>query len=106
MNNFIGTNVNGNPGKGLGQGDYGVLLYNAPNNTVVVAGKNANRILGSGIAAIREFTGSTPPIQSAGSGSGTGTSGGTKHRPHHLSSSPRRQLRASRSGGGSRGQAH
>ena len=53
-------------------GDYGVLLYNAPSNSVPKSGKGANRIVGSGIAAIREFTGSTPPGQSAGSGSGTG----------------------------------
>ncbi len=105
-NNFIGTNVNGNPGRDLGQGNYGVLLYNAPKNTVSVSGKNANLIRGSGIAATREFTGPTPPSQSAGSGSGTSASGGTKRRPQRLSSGLRRRLRASWLGGGSRGQTH
>ncbi len=58
-NNFIGTNINGQTSKSLGQGDYGVLLYNAPANSIPTKGPTANRILGSGIAPVREFTGST-----------------------------------------------
>jgi hypothetical protein len=57
--NSIGTALDGRSGKGLGMGDYGVLLFNAPNNGVPRGGKARNRILGSGIAAFREFTGST-----------------------------------------------
>jgi hypothetical protein len=67
LNNYIGTDINGNPGKGLGQGDYGVLLYNAPNNTVPLSGNGSNKILGSGIAPVREFTGSTSASPSSGS---------------------------------------
>jgi hypothetical protein len=58
-NNSIGTTTAGRSGKGLGMGDYGVLLFNAPSNNVPRSGKTKNRIVGSGIAAFREFTGST-----------------------------------------------
>jgi hypothetical protein len=58
-NNFIGTNINGTTSRQLGQGDYGVLLYNAPANPIPTKGSTGNRILGSGIAPVREFTGST-----------------------------------------------
>jgi hypothetical protein len=53
--NFIGFNAAGT-GR-LGNGQYGVLLFNAPSNTVVRSGPNANRIAASGIANFREFTG-------------------------------------------------
>ena len=53
--NLIGYAANGTTRAGNGQ--YGVLLYNAPANTVVRSGPNANRITGSGIANFREFTG-------------------------------------------------
>ena len=53
--NLIGYAANGTTRAGNGQ--YGVLLYNAPANTVVRSGPNANRITGSGIASFREFTG-------------------------------------------------
>jgi titin len=59
VNNSIGAAVDGRSGKGLGMGDYGVLLFNAPKNVVPRSGKTRNRIVGSGIAAFREFTGST-----------------------------------------------
>lgn len=38
---------------------YGVLLYNAPNNAVPLKGVGANRIVGSRIANVREFTGAS-----------------------------------------------
>jgi hypothetical protein len=53
--NLIGFASNGTTR--VGNGQYGVLLYNAPANTVVRSGPSANRITGSGIASFREFTG-------------------------------------------------
>src|SRR5262249_27065637 len=64
-NNSIGTTTSGHSGKGLGMGDYGVLLFNAPKNNVPRSGKAKNLIKGSGIAAFREFTGSTSRGKSA-----------------------------------------
>ncbi len=64
--NRIGTNASGNPGKNLGLGDYGILLYNAPRNTYPTAGKGANTIRGSGIAATREFSSSAPLATTSG----------------------------------------
>jgi titin len=43
---------------------YGILLYNAPQNNVKSTGPLANKIHGSGIAPIREFTG---PVTTTGS---------------------------------------
>jgi hypothetical protein len=54
--NVIGSNAAGGR---AGNGEYGVLLYNAPTNTVVRSGRNSNRIVGSGIANYREFIGRT-----------------------------------------------
>jgi hypothetical protein len=53
--NLIGYDAFGRGRHGNGQ--YGVLLYNAPANTVVRSGPSANRITASGIANFREFTG-------------------------------------------------
>ena len=58
QSNLIGTNASGKTGKNLGLGDYGILLYNAPQNTYPTRGKGANKIRGSGIAATREFSSS------------------------------------------------
>jgi titin len=55
--NLIGTNISGGTGRGLGNSDYGVLLFNAPTNTVVTSGAARNTIRNSGIASVREFTG-------------------------------------------------
>ena len=52
--NVIGSNA---AGRRAGNGEYGVLLYNAPANTVIRSGRNTNRITGSGIANYREFIG-------------------------------------------------
>jgi hypothetical protein len=52
--NVIGSN---SAGSRAGNREYGVLLYNAPTNTVIRSGRNANQITGSGIANFREFTG-------------------------------------------------
>ncbi len=54
-NNRIGTNASGGPGPGNGQ--YGVLLFNAPTNTVDRSKPSGNRFFGNGIADVREFTG-------------------------------------------------
>jgi hypothetical protein len=48
----------GASGKKLGNGQYGVLLFNAAKNTVVRSGPTANTIANSGIGNFREFTGS------------------------------------------------
>jgi hypothetical protein len=47
-------------GQKLGNAQYGVLLYNAANNTVVMKGSNANVLANSGIGNFREFTGAVP----------------------------------------------
>ena len=61
--NIIGSNMAGGR---AGNGQYGVLLYNAPANTVVRSGPQTNRITGSGIANYREFLGARcPPTRPA-----------------------------------------
>jgi titin len=89
QNNYIGTTVTGRSGKGLGMGDYGVLLFNAPKNNVVRSGKMKNKIVGSGIAAFREFTGST----SRGRSAPLGTQAASLRRTHHTATGPQRLLR-------------
>jgi hypothetical protein len=72
--NLIGYKVNGSGRAGNGQ--YGVLLYNAPANTVLRSGPSANRITGSGIANFREFSGrSVSANPSGGQAAGRSTSG-------------------------------
>ena len=73
------------PGKNLGLGDYGILLYNAPQNTYPTRGKRANKIRGSGIAATREFSSSQPLATT----SGTTSKGKAKSVP----SGPRAHVR-------------
>ena len=85
--NLIGYTASGTAR--AGNREYGVLLYNAPANTVVRSGPNANRITGSGIASFREFTGRTVTANPAG--------GQKSHQPvtgrrTHRSATPRRQL--------------
>jgi parallel beta-helix repeat protein len=80
VHNFIGTDAFGKSGKGFGQGDYGVLLFNAANNQPSRLGSRTNRILGSGIAAIREFTGSANQRPARVPRAGAKSSGGAKHR--------------------------
>jgi titin len=63
--NLIGFAANGRTR--VGNKQYGVLLYNAPANTVLRAGPNANRITGSGIASFREFTGRRVSANPSGS---------------------------------------
>jgi titin len=53
--NAIGLNADGS--RGAGNGEYGVLLYNAAQNTVSRSGSGANRFGPVQIAQIREFTG-------------------------------------------------
>ena len=87
--NRIGTNASGNPGKRLGLGDYGILLYNAPRNTYPTRGKGANKIRGSGIAATREFSSSAPLATTSGTTS--------KGRAKLVPSGPRALVRRPRS---------
>ena len=62
--NLVGTDAQGKPGKGFGQGDYGVLLFNASNNAIARS-VGTNKIVGSGIANVREFTGATTTTTTA-----------------------------------------
>jgi titin len=80
-NNDIGTNASGKGGPGFGAGDYGVLLFNAANNQPNRLGSRTNRILGSGIAAIREFTGPVKQARSSGTSSGSAPH---RTRPHAI----------------------
>ena len=91
VDNVVERNVIGSTatGKRAGNGEYGVLLYNAPNNTVVRSGQNTNQITGSGIANYREFIG---PAVSANS-SGNQATGKSKSRQRSAkSTSPRDQV--------------
>ena len=67
LGNFIGLSANGGsrPGNVL----YGVILVNAPNNNVPQSGPSANKIVGSGIANFREFSGPIDPTTQSSSGS-------------------------------------
>ena len=73
--NLIGSNI---AGRRAGNRQYGVLLYNAPANTVVHSGRNTNRITGSGIANYREFIGR--PASANPSGGQAGTHSTSSHR--------------------------
>ncbi|WP_435009257.1 beta strand repeat-containing protein [Tundrisphaera lichenicola] len=61
-NNLVQRNTIGFKAGGgaLGNLEYGVLLYNASNNTVPRSGSDANKIGNSGIGNFREFTGPVP----------------------------------------------
>jgi hypothetical protein len=74
--NFIGYAANGSTR--IGNAQYGVLLYNAPANTVVRSGPNANRTTRSGIANFREFTGR--PVAANPSGGQQNTQSKRSHR--------------------------
>jgi hypothetical protein len=90
-NNFIGTDINGRTSRNLGQGDYGVLLFNAPANPIPTRGSTANLILGSGIAPIREFTGSVS-ASTTSSSSGKQTKTSVKAQGARVPSGPRALL--------------
>jgi titin len=66
--NLIGYGAGG--ARGAGNAQYGVLLFNAPNNRVDKSRANRNRFKGNGIADVREFTGpetaGNTPTRSAG----------------------------------------
>jgi hypothetical protein len=79
MGNHIGLSTGGGPGPGNLL--YGVILVNAPNNSVPQSGPAANRIIGSGIANYREYSGpisTTPGSTTRGKSAST-----TKKPPHH-----------------------
>ena len=73
--NFIGTDATGN--KVIGNGAYGVLLFNAPNNSVDRSNSGNNRLKNNGIAAFRVFTG---PVSSGSSSQSSQTSGRVRVR--------------------------
>ena len=54
--NSIGTDASGRSSKSFDMGDYGVLLFNSANNAIAKSTRS-NRVVGSGIANLREFTG-------------------------------------------------
>ena len=83
--NLIGSNI---AGRRAGNGQYGVLLYNAPTNTVVRSGRNTNRITGSGIANYREFIGR--PLSANPSG---GQAAARSTSSHHVGKSATSQIR-------------
>ena len=85
QSNLIGTNASGKTGKRLGLGDYGILLYNAPQNTYPTRGKGANKIRGSGIAATREYSSGDPLATTSGTTS--------KGRAKSVPSGPRAHVR-------------
>ena len=90
VGNSIGLSVNGRsrPGNVL----YGVMLYNAPFNNVPQSGPSANRIVDSGIANFREFSGAvaTTTQSSSGKGSGSKAKKPAHHSNHVAHQSPRR----------------
>jgi titin len=85
--NLIGSNTAGGR---AGNRQYGVLLYNAPTNTVVRSGPRTNRITGSGIANYREFLG--PAVSSNSSGGRAATQPKAGHRVAKSASSRARLL--------------
>jgi titin len=96
LNNFIGTDINGRTSRTLGQGDYGVLLFNAPANSIPTRGATANRILGSGIAPVREFTGSVSAA-STSSSSRTQTKASVKAQAARVPNGPRALMNSKKS---------
>jgi len=84
LGNFIGLSAKGGspPGNVL----YGVILVNAPNNNVPQSGPSANKIVGSGIANFREFSGSVdPPTESSSGSKGKKPSHHSNHVVHQSS---------------------
>ena len=67
LGNFIGLSANG--GSRFGNVLYGVILVNAPNNNVPQSGLSANKIVDSGIANYREYSGPIDPTTQSSSGS-------------------------------------
>src|SRR5262249_45101170 len=92
LGNHVGVYIVGHAGSATGNqilgntikknSRYGVILYNAPANTVPQSGKGANTIRGSGIANFREFSGAATPANT-----GSSKVKGAKHHkgspPHH-----------------------
>ena len=86
LGNFIGLSAKGGPPPGNVL--YGVILVNAPNNNVPQSGPSANKIVGSGIANFREFSGSVAPTTRSSSGSKAKKP--AHHSNHVVHQSPRR----------------
>ena len=93
VGNLIGTDASGRPGRDLAQGNYGVLLFNASNNPIAKS-LGTNRVVGSGIANLREFTG---PVTQSRSGRGRKPVRYHPHRP--APAGPRKLLGFSRLAG-------
>ncbi|HKM56755.1 MAG TPA: right-handed parallel beta-helix repeat-containing protein, partial [Isosphaeraceae bacterium] len=86
LGNFIGLSANGasRPGNVL----YGVILVNAPNNNVPQSGRSANKIVDSGIANFREYSGPIAPTTQSSSGSGSKAKKPAHHSNHVAHQSP------------------
>ena len=77
--NLIGYAINGSTR--LGNREYGVLLYNAPTNTVPQSGPSGNRIIASGIANYRVFNGRTVTANPPGGQSSQQASSQSRRTP-------------------------
>ena len=88
LDNFIGLSADGGspPGNVL----YGVILVNAPNNNAPQSGPSANKIVGSGIANYREYSGPIDPTTQSSSGSGSKAKKPAMHSDHVAHQTPRR----------------
>jgi len=88
LGNFIGLSADGGspPGNVL----YGVMLVNAPNNNAPQSGPSANKIVGSGIANYREYSGPIDPTTQSSSGSGSKAKKPAIHSDHVAHQTPRR----------------
>ena len=91
VGNNIGTNVNGKSGRGLGMGDYGVLLYNASNNPIA----KSLGTTGSWAAALPTSVNSPARYSTA-----TGASIPTSQRHPEAATSRRRGVPKGRARGG------
>jgi hypothetical protein len=91
LGNLIGASASGgpNPGNVL----YGVIFVNAPFNSAPESGPGANRIIGSGIANFREYSGPVPTTNSKSGGhSSSAARKPAHHASHVLHRSPRHKV--------------
>jgi parallel beta-helix repeat protein len=85
IGNWIGLAADGTSSAATHNQFYGVILFNAPNNTVppdngVPSGPSANTITGSGIANYREFSGKVTQVGQSSSTRRTRTGSGAKKK--------------------------
>jgi hypothetical protein len=82
LGNAIGLSTTGasRPGNAL----YGVLLVNAPDNNAPQSGPGANRLVASGIANFREYSGPIPTSNSKTGGNSASTAKSPVHDATHV----------------------